>query len=145
MKSKGGGFLSCELCLLPFSDHGDKILRHTHSEPVCLETSHRHTGGSSFWVGKYESVSCAQSCPTLCDPMDCSPPGSSVHGGSPGKKTGVGCRSLLQREVPSLIKPVAYQQKCISSVCPCLLEASFSLNLGGSQSFGPTVAQGKRC
>ena len=21
---------------------------------------------------------CAQSCPTLCDPMDCSPPGSSV-------------------------------------------------------------------
>ena len=24
--------------------------------------------------------SAAQSCPTLCDPMDCSPPGSSVHG-----------------------------------------------------------------
>ena len=23
---------------------------------------------------------CAQSCPTLCDPADCSPPGSSVHG-----------------------------------------------------------------
>ena len=22
---------------------------------------------------------CTQSCPTLCDPMDCSPPGSSVH------------------------------------------------------------------
>ncbi|KAM7226499.1 hypothetical protein CapIbe_022644, partial [Capra ibex] len=22
----------------------------------------------------------AQSCPTLCDPMDCSPPDSSVHG-----------------------------------------------------------------
>ena len=22
----------------------------------------------------------AQSCPTLCDPMNCSPPGSSVHG-----------------------------------------------------------------
>ena len=38
----------------------------------------------------------AQSCPTLCDPMDCSPPGSSVHGDSPGKNTGVGCHSLLQ-------------------------------------------------
>ena len=25
------------------------------------------------------SVLVAQSCPTLCDPMDCSPPGSSVH------------------------------------------------------------------
>ena len=22
----------------------------------------------------------AQSCPTLCNPMDCSPPGSSIHG-----------------------------------------------------------------
>ena len=26
------------------------------------------------------SCSVAQLCPTLCDPMDCSPPGSSVHG-----------------------------------------------------------------
>ena len=30
-----------------------------------------------------------QSCQTLCDPMDCSLPGSSVHGDSPGKNTGV--------------------------------------------------------
>ena len=30
------------------------------------------------------------------DPMDCSLPGSSVHGDSPGKNTGVGCRTLLQ-------------------------------------------------
>ena len=28
--------------------------------------------------------------------MDCSPPGSSVHGDSPGKNTGVGCHALLQ-------------------------------------------------
>ena len=32
----------------------------------------------------------------LCDPMDCSAPGSSVHGESPGKSTGVGCHVLLQ-------------------------------------------------
>ena len=32
-----------------------------------------------------------QSHPTLCDSMDCSPPGSSVHGSSPGKNTGMGC------------------------------------------------------
>ena len=25
-------------------------------------------------------LNCFQSCPTLCNPMDCSPPGSSVHG-----------------------------------------------------------------
>ena len=36
-----------------------------------------------------------QSCLTLCDPMDCSLPGSSVHGDSPGKNTGVGCHALL--------------------------------------------------
>ena len=30
-----------------------------------------------------------------CDPMDCSLPGSSVHGGSPGKNSGVGCCFLL--------------------------------------------------
>ena len=38
----------------------------------------------------------AQSCLTLYNPMDCSPPGSSNHGDSPGKNTGVGCHSLLQ-------------------------------------------------
>ena len=32
----------------------------------------------------------------LCDPMDCSPPDSSVHGIFPGKNTGVGCHFLLQ-------------------------------------------------
>ena len=40
--------------------------------------------------------SIAQSGPNLCDPMDCSLPGSSVHGDSPGKNTGVGCHFLLQ-------------------------------------------------
>ena len=35
-----------------------------------------------------------QLCPTLCDPMDCSPPGSC--GLYPGKNTVVGCHFLLQ-------------------------------------------------
>ena len=38
----------------------------------------------------------AQSCPTLFNPMGCSPPGSSVHGDSPGKNTRGGCHALLQ-------------------------------------------------
>ena len=42
-----------------------------------------------------------QSCPILCDPMDCSPPGPSAHGDSPGKDTGVGCRALLQGIFPT--------------------------------------------
>ena len=40
-----------------------------------------------------------QSCPTLWDPVDCSPPGSSVYGASPGRNAGVGCHALLLREI----------------------------------------------
>ena len=36
-----------------------------------------------------------------CDPTDCSLPGSSVHGDSLGKKTGVGRHFLLQRIFPT--------------------------------------------
>ena len=51
----------------------------------------------------FERVLCfvTQLCPTLCDPMDCSPPGSSVHGDSPGKNTGVGYHALLQGIFPT--------------------------------------------
>ena len=42
-----------------------------------------------------------QSCPTLCNPMNYSPTGSSVHGDSPGKNTGVGCHALLQGIFPT--------------------------------------------
>ena len=35
-----------------------------------------------------------QSCPTLCDPMDGSPPGSPGPWDSPGKSTGVGAIAL---------------------------------------------------
>ena len=43
----------------------------------------------------------AQLCPALCDRMDCSPPGSYVHGDSPGKNTGVACHALLQGIFPT--------------------------------------------
>ena len=39
--------------------------------------------------------------PTLCDPMDCTLPGSSVRGDSPGKNTGVVCHALLQGIFPT--------------------------------------------
>ena len=42
-----------------------------------------------------------QSCLTFCNPMDCNPPGSSVHGESSGKNTGVGCHFLLQGIFPT--------------------------------------------
>ena len=37
-----------------------------------------------------------QLCLTLCNPIDSSPPDSSVHGDSPGKNTRVGCHALFQ-------------------------------------------------
>ena len=43
----------------------------------------------------------SQLCPTLSDPMDCSPPSSSVHGDSPGRNTRVGCYVILQGIFPT--------------------------------------------
>ena len=43
----------------------------------------------------------AQSPPTLWDPMDCSPPGSSGHAILPGKNTGLGSHFLLQGIFPN--------------------------------------------
>ena len=42
-----------------------------------------------------------QLCLTLCDAMDHSPPGSSVHGDSPGQNTEVDCHDLLQGIFPT--------------------------------------------
>ena len=43
----------------------------------------------------------AQLCPTLCNPMSYSSPGSYVHDDSSGKKTGVSCHALLQGISPT--------------------------------------------
>ena len=57
-----------------------------------------------FWL--FVCAKLLQSCLTLCDPMDCSQPGSAVHGDSLGKNTGVGCHFLLQGDLPDPgIKP----------------------------------------
>ena len=65
-----------------------------------------------FWVYLFKLYKCAVlclvtlSCPIPCNPMDCSLPGSSVHGDSPGKNTGVGCHTLIQGNLPNPgIKP----------------------------------------
>ena len=53
----------------------------------------------------YDRLCCSQSLSyvRLCDPMNCicSLPGSSVHGNSPGKNTGVGCHAFLQGIFPT--------------------------------------------
>ena len=51
-----------------YNTQREKIHTHTPTH------THKHTH-TYIYVS-----SVAKSCPTLCDPMDCSPPGSSVHG-----------------------------------------------------------------
>ena len=47
-----------------------------------------------------QSLSCVW-CPALCNPMDYGLPGSSAHGISSGKNTGVSCQFILQRILPT--------------------------------------------
>ena len=49
----------------------------------------------------YMGVLCAKSCPTLCNPLYCSLPGSSIRGIFSDKNTGVGCHFLLQGIFPT--------------------------------------------
>ena len=65
----------------PFTTRG-RASSSTRSQTL---PSRLRTAGVSYSMPQH--VSCAQSCLTLCDPMDCNLPGSSVHGDSPGKKT----------------------------------------------------------
>ena len=58
-----------------------------------------------------------QSCLTLCDPMDCSLPGSSVHRDSPGKNTGVGRHALLQGNLCNWgIEPISLLSLALSAL-----------------------------
>ena len=56
-----------------------------------------------------ETVLVTQLCPTPWDLVDCSLPGSSVHGDSLGKNTRVGCHNLFQGIFPA------------QGLSPCLL------------------------
>ena len=60
----------------------------------------------------------------FCNPMHCSPPGSSVHGDSPGKNTGVGCHALpqgifqTQGSNPGLLHLLDWQAGSLPPVLP---------------------------
>ena len=58
---------------------------HGDSAAPCWASScnkHKQPPYSAYSAGTHDAILClvAQLCLTLCDPMDCSPPGSSVHG-----------------------------------------------------------------
>ena len=71
-----------------------------------IKQLHFHAECASCHLNTLRDIICAvclvaQSCPTLCDHMDSSPPGSSVHGDSPDKNTRVGFHALLQGIFPT--------------------------------------------
>ena len=75
--------------------------------PLLLLTLYlRGNGSSNRTCNFYKVCECVhakllQSCLTLCDPMDCSPPGKNMGGKNTGKNTGVGCHALLQEIFPT--------------------------------------------
>ena len=54
---------------------------------------------------------------TLHNPMDCSLPGSSIHGIFPGKSTGVGCHRLLQ------VLILRVYQNCLGNFSMCTYQS----------------------
>ena len=79
------------------------------------------TVSNTLWNYSRGAVLCLviQSPPTLYDTMECSPPGSSVHGDSPGKHTGVGCHALLQGNLSTPgMKPRFSTLQADSLYCP---------------------------
>ena len=85
---------------------------------------------------KFHLVPClvAQSCPTLCKPMDCSPPGSSIHGDSPGNSTAVGCQALLQGLFPIQIFHIAGRFLTVWATGEAQNFTLFSFNFRGNRS-----------
>ena len=65
------------LCSQPCSPYLIQGLAATREEQCAFVCGVIH---SSAIVHMPLNSVCAQSCPALCDPMDCSPPGPSVHG-----------------------------------------------------------------
>ena len=88
--------VGCVYC--SFHSTGKETHRKTFSRTSLSRFSLELSLGSNkvrIWIHLSDStpevpeVKVTQSCLTLCDPMDCSLPGSSVHGILPGKNTGV--------------------------------------------------------
>ena len=75
--------------------------------PALVQVYHQRRVGSPCAV----LCSVVQSRLTLCNPMDCSPPGSSFHGGSPSTNTGVCHHALLQGTFPPLPSTKKVMQK----------------------------------
>ena len=110
-KRKGPGPTPASWAGRGFTSSGKvSVLQGLGDSPVFRSESHRYERKALNWSGFSNET---ESCPTLCDPMDCSPPmkqsrvrlfvtpwtvahQAPLSMDSPGKDTGVGCHALLQ-------------------------------------------------
>ena len=91
--------------IIPWGVHSHyRILQKKEGQDaaLCLEEV-CETDWIQLKVSNPSGVLClvTQLCLTLYDSTNCSPPGSSVHGSSLGKNTGVACHALLQGIFPT--------------------------------------------
>ena len=84
-----GGLLQLEAAAPPLrfcslgvwhGPHGTTFKRQSHQPPRTQEYYLSHQSPRSLLCDLKVKALAAQPCPTLCDPVDCSPPGFSVHG-----------------------------------------------------------------
>ena len=87
---------------ITYRGHGVKNCYISHRKQDRSGHNRRNSLKNKQAIGRVVQLSSVtQLCPTLCNPMGCSLPGSSVQGDSPGKNTGVGCHALLQGIFPT--------------------------------------------
>ena len=86
------------LCGLFGSDGSVLFSAQSLRQGHCLKAAY-----NPIWQAIFSKVvmSVTQSCPTLCDPMDCNPPGSSVHEILQARTLEWVCHFLLQRIFPT--------------------------------------------
>ena len=72
----------------------------------------------------YAIAKSLQLCPTLCDPMDCSPPDSSVHGIFQARVLEWGAITFFSNERQSPLIPIAHWALILGAFCPLLSEFS---------------------
>ena len=88
------------LDLIPFPLFTSLLVSQEFTVFICLSEDMPLSSLRVLYTSIYSSVllSCVR---LFAPPWTCSPPGSSIHGDSPAKNTGVGCCSLLQRIFPT--------------------------------------------
>ena len=106
----------------PSAAAGRQLITAPRGNSLCQATwqSHQDTRGRACVRAKL-----LQSCPTLCGPMDCSPPGSSVHGI-------LQARILEWVAMPSSRGPSQPSDRTSVSLAPALQADSLLLSHQGS-------------